>query len=180
MLFRRSLGETSVDKNRGYSLRFFGSPFCLSYYYSPFRTGCDAQRMPTTRLALLVAIVAFSLLWSCTKETIQGGRVIVRNDILDASYNSFQIDRIVTSRGASGYRKTLSPGDEVVLPLKGIRTMRFTRRYADHSMVYEVECPKDFNEKITLKLIDVHTNRMDGGCELRKRGRMERGVVDWE
>lgn len=129
---------------------------------------------------ILFCSVFFAGIISCSEAKVDGGEVVIRNDILDKDYNQIQVDRIITSRGASGYRKVLKPGDEVRLPFKHIRSLRFTRRYADHSKVYIVACPKDFDRRVTFKLIDVHTNRLAGGCELRKRGRMERGVVDWE
>ncbi|MCB0325329.1 MAG: hypothetical protein KDD69_17220 [Bdellovibrionales bacterium] len=117
---------------------------------------------------------------ACGEPKTPGGEITIKNDILDKAYNAIRVDSVRTARGASGYSKTLKPGDEVVLPFKQIRSLRFTRRYADHSMVYIVECPKAFDRRVTFKLIDVHTNRLSGGCELVKRGRMERGVVDWE
>ncbi len=130
-------------------------------------------------LRFLVLAAIFGAV-ACGGERVKGGQITVRNDILDKKYNTFIVDRVVTARGATGFRKLLKPGEEAVLPFKAIRSLRFTRRYADHSKVYVVACPKDFGEKVQFKLIDVHTNRLSGGCELRKRGRMERGVVDWE
>ncbi|HMO18612.1 MAG TPA: hypothetical protein PKA63_10240 [Oligoflexia bacterium] len=59
--------------------------------------------------------------------------------------------------------------------------MRFIRRYEDHSKVYQVDCPSDFDLVMTIKLIDVHTNRLSGGCRLTKRGKMTGGgLVKWE
>lgn len=131
-----------------------------------------------SRILLLFTLLL--TLSACGGEKVKGGQIVIRNDILDKKYNSFTVDRVLTARGATGFRKTLKPGDEEVLPFKSIRSLRFVRRYADHSKVYIVSCPKGFDTKVQFKLIDVHTNRLGGGCELRKRGRMERGVVDWE
>jgi len=119
-------------------------------------------------------------LFAC-EQKIKGGEIIIRNDILDKEYNSFVIDKLVSKNGALPFKKLLQPGDVVVLPFKDIRKMRFSRRYEDHSKVYEVECPNNFDSKITLKLIDIHSNRMGGGCVLRKRGEMSPGgLVKWE
>ena len=126
-------------------------------------------------------ILLLLLLGSCSERVVEGGRIIVKNDILDKKYNSFTVDRVISSRGATAFRRSLSPGDEVVLPIKNIRSLRFTRQYADHSMIYIVSCPKDFSREVRMKLIDVHSNRIGGGCSLRKRGRSERGAyVKWE
>lgn len=123
----------------------------------------------------------FLLLCSCKGQEIAGGQITVRNDVMDKEFNSFQVDQLVTGKGVVSYRAELKPGDEVVLPFKGITELRFKRRYADHQKVYEVTCPRDFNQAVTMKLIDVHTNRLQGGCALRRRGVMSLGgLVRWE
>jgi hypothetical protein len=44
-----------------------------------------------------------------------------------------------------------------------------------------VSCPSGLDAEVTMKLIDVHTNRLGGGCRLRKRGDMNAGgIVKWE
>ncbi len=139
--------------------------------------------MVSKRISLRIGLLAILILLqvtACGGEKVKGGQITIRNDILDKKYNTFQVDRVITANGSSGFRRLLKPGDEVELPFKWIRSIRFTRRYSDHSKVYVVSCPKGFGEKVQFKLIDVHTNRLGGGCELRKRGRKERGIVDWE
>lgn len=134
----------------------------------------------TRTLLFLKFTFLFLFLLAC-EEKVPGGEISIRNDILDKEYNSFVIDKLVSKNGALPFKKILRPGDVVVLPYKDIRKMRFSRRYEDHSKVYEVECPTNFDSKITLKLIDVHSNRMGGGCVLRKRGEMSTGgLVKWE
>ena len=129
-----------------------------------------------------VGFVIFTILVAaCGNKAKPGGEVIVRNDILDAEYNSFVVDQIVTDNGLASFKASLKPNDEMVLPFSHISQMRFVRRYEDHSKVYFVTCPKDFNESILVKLIDVHTNRLGGGCRLAKRGRMSLGgLIKWE
>jgi len=118
---------------------------------------------------------------ACSFESKPGGEITVRNDILDKEYNTFTVDKLVTGKGLSSYKVSLKPGQSVVLPFSGIREMRFSRRYHDHSKVYEVSCPADFDRVVTIKLIDVHTNKMSGGCELSRRGTMSLGgLVKWE
>ncbi len=129
---------------------------------------------------LLLSIVS-SIVISCNEKTVPGGRITVRNDILDKSYNAFTVDRVVTSKGFSTYKKTLKPNEQITIPLKGVSELRFKRRYKDHSKIYYVECPKEFDSVITLKLIDVHSNRMGGGCELVRRGRQSLGgKITWD
>jgi hypothetical protein len=126
-------------------------------------------------------VFLFFLFSSCTSEKIPGGRVIVRNDILDKEFNSFFIDQIITPRGMMGLRKKLIPGEEFIIPYPEIRKIRFVRAYADHSKVYLVTCPSTLDTEVTMKLIDIHTNRLGGGCLLVKRGKMNAGgIVRWE
>ena len=69
---------------------------------------------------------------------------------------------------------------EKTLEQKGIVSMRFTRRYEDYYRVYMVECPPGLDKRLTIKLIDVHLNRLSGGCELTRRGKGNAGFVQWE
>ena len=108
------------------------------------------------------------------------GHLVVRNDILDEKFNKITIDNIVAKSGLVGYRATLKPGDRVVIPNKGVTSIRFTRKYESYSRVYVVKCPENPQESVTLKLIDVHTGRLNGGCTLTKKGRLENGVTKWE
>ncbi len=120
-------------------------------------------------------------LTACGEPEVPGGEITVTNSILDKEYNSFVVDQIMLQSGATSHRVVLKPNDSVTLPFKNIRSMRFTRSYRDYSNIYVVQCPAGFNKKITVKLIDVHTNRVGGGCELVKRGKQEHGRwVQWE
>lgn len=119
-------------------------------------------------------------LFGCETESIPNGRILVRNDIGDKNYNSFVIDQVVTKAGLAGFRKVLEPGERILLPQKGIRKLRFTRKYEDHSKVYVVKCPDKLASGIVMKLIDVHTNRIKGDCKLVKKGKKVSGVTHWE
>ncbi len=128
----------------------------------------------------LTAVLAALTVGACSDPHVTGGRITIRNDILDKEYNSFVVDEVLSGAGATGYRKELRPGDEVTLPFKHITSLRFTRRYADLSRVYIVHCPEDFDRAVTMKLIDVHTNRLHGGCALVKKGELRSGTIHWE
>ncbi len=134
--------------------------------------------LPSKKQILFVLVAALQT--GCSEPTVPGGRVTVRNDILDKEFNSFVVDEVLTSAGAAGFRKVFKPGESATLPMKHITGMRFTRRYPDHSKVYVVKCPEDSNSVVTIKLIDVHTNRMKGGCVLTKKGETRSGSTIWE
>ena len=116
----------------------------------------------------------------CRTEKIPGGRLVIRNDILDKQFNTFTIDELLTSSGRGDFRKTLRPGDEITVPQKHVLSLRFTRRYEDHSKVYIVRCPEELDEEVRMKLIDVHLNRLSGGCVLSRRGEIRGGTTVWE
>jgi hypothetical protein len=120
------------------------------------------------------------LLSGCFAPQIEGGEITIKNDIQDRSYNVVQVSHVATARGRKSYRVSLNPGQHVVIPYKHIRSLRFTRRYKDHAKVYEVTCPKGFDRQITMKLIDVHTNRIAGGCKLTRKGKARYGSIKWE
>lgn len=118
---------------------------------------------------------------ACSDPVVPGGKITVRNDILDKEYNVIRVDQISTNSGGGGGSFSIKPGEGKLLPYKHIRKMRFSRKYKDHTNVYMVECPKDFDKEISINLIDVHTNRIRGGCELIKRGTVdEGGYTHWE
>ena len=104
--------------------------------------------------ALLIAL----LLQSGCEKPPPKGRIRIRNDIRDSSYNE-----IVVSGGGTSYK--LKPGESALMP-RGTTTMYWSRAYKDYTRRYTVECPR-LSEKdsgIILKMIDVHLNRMSGHC----------------
>ena len=106
------------------------------------------------RLGLLIAL----LFLGCSSDApVPQGRIRVKNDSMDRSYNVVRVS-------AGGRSFTLKPGDLALLP-KGASLIHFSRRYADHTKAYTVRCPREQKKGIQIKLIDVHMNRMPGGCE---------------
>ena len=137
-----------------------------------------------TRLIIdyfLVFLSFFPLFSGCKAPEVPGGQITISNRILDKEYNTFTVDEIRLENGATSYQIRLKPEEDVIIPYKNVRSMRFTRQYKDYAMVYQIECPSGFNSKITIKLIDVHTNKIAGGCKLVKRGKRENGSwTKWE
>ncbi|MDC0357563.1 hypothetical protein OAO01_02015 [Oligoflexia bacterium] len=118
------------------------------------------------------------LLFSASCDNLQApdGQIVIKNNILDKKYNVISI----RSTGAKSVRASIKPGEHKVLP-KGVREIRFSIKYADHSKVYLIQCPRVLKEGAIIKLIDVHSNRIGGGCKLVKRGRTTVGsYVRWE
>lgn len=120
------------------------------------------------------------LFCACIDSDVPPGHVLVRNDILDKEFNEVVVDQVGTKSGGVPYSKVLKPGERSVLPTKGVTRMRFSRKYKDHTKVYFVHCPGSTTEGVLIKLIDVHTGRIRGGCKLTKKGRITQGVTEWE
>lgn len=138
-------------------------------------SGPKRMRRTLSRFILLTVLSV-----GCESERVPGGAITIRNDIMDEEYNVVVIDQVSAKSGVTPFRKSLSPGDEISLPYKGVTNLRFSRKYKDFTRIYVVECPADMDKRITMKLIDVHLNRLSGGCELVKRGKQTGGFTEWE
>jgi hypothetical protein len=137
------------------------------------------ERLQLVIRYVVISVILFCL--GCSEEKGPPGSILVRNDILDREYNRVVIDQVTGTGGLLPFRKELSPGEKILLQQKGITEIRFSRKYKDLTRYYIVKCPSDRKEGILLKLIDVHTNRMPGGCKMVRKGTQENGdVLKWE
>jgi len=109
----------------------------------------------------------------------RSAELTVRNDIQDQEYNKIIIDQIYHSGGVALSKYTLRPGEEIPLPFNKITHLQVSRQYQDHSNLYQVTCPAQ-KKGVLIKLIDIHLNRMPGGCLLSKAGEERNGIVHWK
>ncbi len=93
----------------------------------------------------------------CTSESVPPGKILVKNDSLDSEYN------VITVSGGGAFA-SLRPGERTILP-RGTTTFAVERRYRDYTRSYTVQCPSRRTKGIAMKLIDIHVNRMPGGCK---------------
>jgi hypothetical protein len=105
-----------------------------------------------------ILIIFTVLILSGCESAPPDGYIRVKNDSQDSTYNILEV-----SGGGGG--ASLKPGESTLMP-KGTTTLYFSRAYADHTKRYTVNCPEKLTSGITLKLIDVYLNRMQGGCVL--------------
>lgn len=127
-------------------------------------------------LASVTLALAIAASTGCFGSEIPGGQITVKNSIQDKEYNSITVSG---SGGGRSIKVTLDPGQQATLP-RGIKRLTFFRKYQDYSRVYNVVCPADFNQAVTMRLIDVHMNKMGGGCELLKQDRKENSNrINW-
>ena len=111
---------------------------------------------------MLLFLLSLQLL-GCLGDDVPTGAILIKNDSQDSSYNKVNVV-------GGGKNVTLSPGASTILP-KGTTSITFSRRYKDHTKRYEVQCPGNRKKGIVIKLIDVHLNRMPGGCKTVEAGR---------
>ena len=115
----------------------------------------SAHVVQLLRRGVVITLVA-ALATAC-EPAVPDGRIRIRNDFQDREYNILEVS-------GGGARFSLAPGEHHLLP-GGTRRISFSRRYRDHTKRYEVECPAVHRSGITIKLIDVHLNRIAGGCK---------------
>lgn len=118
----------------------------------------EADLSPGRKLLLL------SLLFISCEEGRRIG-ITIRNDIQDREYNQIVVDQVKASGMTQVFSRTLKPKEEVVLPFSKVIGFRVSRRYQKITRVYQVSCPAAANG-VVIKLIDIHLNRIAGGCSL--------------
>jgi hypothetical protein len=109
---------------------------------------------------IFVAATLFIISSGCADSSVPAGRILVRNTSEDKTFNVVEV-----SAGNKNF--SLKPGDEALLP-KGVSKIYFSREYSDHTKRYVVECPANPPKGIAMKLLDVHLNRIAGGCKTIK------------
>ena len=108
-------------------------------------------------LLLAISIVAGLIIAGCSQEEpVPYGQVRVKNDFHGDEYTT-----VVVS--AAGRSYTMEPGDRVLLP-QGVTTISFKYKQKNYTRYYTVECPRDLGAGINMKLLEVHVNKLDGGC----------------
>lgn len=118
------------------------------------------QPSPMQHLVIktLVIVLITSFLTSCDSLTpVPKGRIRIKNNLSGKEYSTYT----VSGGGAS---KTLTAGESFIFPP---RTYDFSISYRarDGYRSYRVHCPSDSSLGMTVRLIDIHSNKIGGGCE---------------
>lgn len=110
---------------------------------------------------ILPIIIALILLNACSENDFPGIGITIKNDSEDKSFNI-----VVVSGSSNGhsYYKSLKPGDKLNISGGSPAELKFSRQYAEYVREYKIECPTR-TKRFTVKLIDVHLNRIAGGCK---------------
>ena len=123
---------------------------------APSKTITAVQRSAPQLLQLALIALSGTLL-GCSQDVPPPGRILVKNDSQDREYN------VITVSGGGAF-KSLKPGERFTLPA-GTKTFAVTRRYKEYTRSYSVVCPPIGKSGVFVKLIDIHVNRIAGGCK---------------
>lgn len=121
-----------------------------------------APRIIIGNCSCWLQILLFVFLFGCSDSDTPNSGILFKNDIQDREYNTIELDRIRGGR-RSGSQINLDPGQKILLG-SGVRSFRIRRKYAKYIRTYTVECPAQMSAGIVVKLIDIHLNRIAGGC----------------
>ena len=120
-------------------------------------TGSTARIKPAMRLSRLAAILCVLAVSGCEMgNDVPDGRIKVLNHLSGDQYSTLEV--------SAGGSYVLKSKEWVLLP-RGTTSIYFRYQGEKSTREYRVECPANPSRGITLKLIDVHSNRMPGGCE---------------
>ena len=112
--------------------------------------------MPVTRL--LNSLLLVCCLSGCdVLSSVPAGRIQIKNNFWGKKNSSFTVS-------GGGMTRRLNAHEEILMPT-GTTSMSFSYQGQDGPYQYKVQCPPRISKGITLKLIDVHSNRLPGGCE---------------
>jgi hypothetical protein len=64
----------------------------------------------------------------------------------------------------------IMPGDTKSITAGNVIAFTLTRVFADHKLKYEVSCPAEAKGVYKITLIDVHDEKLPGGCKVVRTG----------
>ena len=130
--------------------------FSLHYILRPGHAMLRRSLHLPSRLIAILLVIS-TLLSACSRDKPPAGRILVKNDSQDSEYN-------VISVSGGGAQVYLKPGERFVLP-KATSSFSVQRRYKNFTRSYSVVCPAPGSGGVFIKLIDIHVNRIAGGCK---------------
>jgi len=111
----------------------------------------------TSYIKTLLIILSISLLTACEMFTsVPTGRIRIKNDLSGPEFSRYSVS-------GGGMSRSLAAGEAVLLPV-GTYNFSINYRARDGNRSYRVQCPSNSKLGITIRLIDVHSDRMSGGC----------------
>ena len=75
----------------------------------------------------------------------------------------------------------LNPGEEKAITKGNVRSFVLSRNFTRHKIKYDVLCPKNAKGKHLVNLVQIHDNKIPGGCKLTRTGhRAKIGGMSWK
>jgi hypothetical protein len=110
------------------------------------------------RVQPLLALTALFSLAACDLITpVPAGRIRFKNDLSGEEYSTIRVS-------AGGRTTVLKAGAGELLP-SGTTDISVSYQGPKALRQYRVQCPRLLTSGITIRLIDIHSNRIAGGCE---------------
>lgn len=110
----------------------------------------------------------------------------IRNELKD--YESGNILTVEKARSfespRSRFRVSVYPGKTVRVTKGNVAHFTLVRSFERHKLKYEVTCPEvenyDESIKATVTLLEIHQNKLPGGCEVVRHGHWSsRAGIKW-
>ncbi len=105
----------------------------------------------------LLVILVLALAGCDAFVRVPEGRIRIKNDFSGSQFSTFRV-----SGGGASY--SLKAGEAALLPM-GTTSISFNYPGRDGQRSYRVQCPGGKRSGFTIKVLDVHSNRLPGGCE---------------
>lgn len=128
----------------------------------------------------IACVIALTML--VPLESACAAVVTVINDLReDEPGHTLKVDYVRLRGVVLPIRIEVAPRSSVLVTKRDISSLRITRIYDRKRLVFEVSCPVGKAEEVQLKLLDVWSNRMPGGCRLTRKGTWKPGTgTRWE
>ena len=130
-----------------------------------------------------ILIIIFFLVSGLTLNSAQAIELTIVNDI-----KKYEQNRILKIENAISVEapKTkinfkINPGEEKAITKGNVRSFVISRAFSRHKIKYDILCPKDIKGKHQVNLVQIHNNKIPGGCKLARTGhRAKIGGMSWE
>ena len=118
---------------------------------------CDVSGFIVRYRRFLYIGLALVFLSACDVfERVPAGRIKIKNDFGGEKWSTIDV-------AARGSRYRLKARESVLLP-RGTTLINFSYQGPKEHRQYTVECPEVLEQGIVIKLIDVDSGRISGGC----------------
>jgi hypothetical protein len=130
------------------------------------------------RLIVLSVLFAPCFLFA---TAVVGVPVNIFNDLdIEPEGRVIEVDKVETTLSKKNkYHLKIYPGDTMQVSRGSVLSFSISRLYPAHKVKYEVVCP-DEGEDVTMSILEIHNNTINGPCRLKRIGHWSRRTgVQW-